>query len=64
MPKEILNQEEFLTLAENASKCTVKRNPNHTKLKLRTNRYMYTIKLKPDEADVLISKLSCPIEEI
>jgi len=64
MPKEILDPEEFVALAEDASKCIVKKNEDNTKLKLRTNRYLYTIKLDPDEADTLLGRIRCPKEEI
>lgn len=63
MPKEILNQEEFLKLAENASKCIVKRNPDATKLKLRVGHYLYTLKVEPDGAEEIIDSLNCPVEE-
>ncbi len=63
MPKEIFDTEEFLALAEDASKCLEKRLDGETKLKLRTNRYLYTIKLDPSEADVLLGRIQCPKEE-
>lgn len=64
MPKEILDPEEFVALSEDATKCIVKKNPDDTKLKLRTNRYLYTIKLDPDEAQALLGRIQCPKEEI
>jgi large subunit ribosomal protein L38e len=63
MPKEIFDTEEFLALAEGASKCLVKRLGDVTKLKLRTGRYLYTIKLDPSEADDLLNRVRCPKEE-
>ena len=62
-PKEIFDTEEFLTLAEEASKCLVKRLDDVTKLKLRTPRYLYTIKLGTSEAEELLGKIRCPKEE-
>ncbi|RLG95589.1 hypothetical protein DRO27_03550, partial [Candidatus Bathyarchaeota archaeon] len=56
--------EEFIALAEDATKCIVKKNDGKTKLKLRTNRYLYTIVLDPDEASDVLGKIQCPTEEI
>ncbi len=64
MPKEIYDAEEFIALAENATKCIVKKNDGQTKLKLRSNRYLYTIVLDPDEASTVLGKIQCPTEEI
>ena len=64
VPQEIFDKEEFLTLAEKASKCIIKKNLEQTKLKLRTNRYLYTIKLDTDEANDLLGKIGCPVEEV
>lgn len=64
MPKEIFDPNEFLTLATEASECRVKKLKDITKLKLRTNRYLYTIKLEPSEADELLNKISCPKSEL
>jgi large subunit ribosomal protein L38e len=64
MPKEIYDAEEFIALAEDATKCIVKKNDDKTKLKLRTNRYLYTIVLDSDEASTILSKIQCPTEEI
>lgn len=64
MPKEIIDPDEFLTLAENAAECHIKRLDDVTKLKLRTSRYLYTIKLEPSEAEDLIKKINCPKVEL
>ncbi len=64
MPKEIYDADEFIALAENATKCIVKKNDGQTKLKLRSNRYLYTIVLDPDEASTVLGKIQCPTEEI
>ena len=64
MPKEIYDAEEFIALAEAATKCIVKKNGDKTKLKLRTNRYLYTIVLDSDEASTVLGKIKCPTEEI
>jgi len=64
MPKEIFDADEFLALAEGAERCIVKRAEDVTKLKLRTGRYLYTIKLEPSEAEELLGKIQCPKEEL
>jgi hypothetical protein len=64
MPKEIFDADEFLALAEKASKCLVKKLDGETKLKLRTSRYLYTITLEPSEAETLLGKIQCPKEEL
>jgi hypothetical protein len=64
MPKEIFDTEEFIALAGDATNCIVKKNDGQTKLKLRTNRYLYTIVLDPNEASTVLGKIQCPTEEI
>ena len=64
MPVEVFDKEKFIELSANATECKIKKNIDNTKLKLRTPRYMYTIKLDPVEADELAGKLSCPKTEI
>ncbi len=64
MPFEVCDKERFIELSGKATGCTIKKNKDNTKLKLRTSRYLYTIKLAPSEADELAGKLSCPTTEI
>ena len=64
MPVEIKDKEKFIELSEKATECRVKKNKDNTKLKLRTGKYLYTIKLDSDEADDVVGKLSCPTVEI
>lgn len=64
MPVEIHDTERFIELSENADICRVKRNKTNTKLKLRTGKYLYTLKLDPEEAEEVVGQLNCPIEEI
>lgn len=64
MPKEIKDAEEFIELSGNAEECRIKRNPDNTKLKLRTGKYLYTLKIDPDDAQSVISRLNCPTVEI
>lgn len=64
MPVEIKDKEKFIELSENATECRVKKNKDNTKLKLRTGKYLYTIKLDSTEADEVVGKLGCPTVDI
>lgn len=64
MPKEIFDSEEFLTLAEKASECRIKRLGNSMKLKLRTNKQLYTIKLDSSDGEELLRRLDLPKVEL
>lgn len=64
MPKQIEDVKEFLNLAEHASECRVKRIKDAVKLKLRTKRYLYVLKVEPKEAEGIIKKLKCEIKEV
>ena len=44
--------------------CRIKRLDNSVKLKLRKNRYLYTIKLNTQEAEELLRQLRCDTREI
>ncbi len=59
LPKEVFDPEEFLALAEKASECRVKRLGDVMKLKLRTRRQLYTIKLETAEGEALLNKIEC-----
>lgn len=64
MPKEIFDSEEFLTLAEKASECRIKRLGNLMKLKLRTNKQLYTIKLDSSDGEELLRRIDLPKVEL
>jgi hypothetical protein len=64
MPKEVFDKSEFIKLSEDSEECRIKRLDNVIKLKLRKNRYLYTIKLDAEEAEELIGHLSCSTREI
>ena len=64
MPKEIFDAEEFLELSKVAIHCRVKRRKEDVKLKLRTKKYLYTLKTDVGIAEDLIKKLDCQIIEI
>ncbi len=64
MPKEIFDKTVFITLSEQAEECRIKRLDNSVKLKLRKNRYLYTIKLNNQEAEELLRQIRCDTREI
>jgi large subunit ribosomal protein L38e len=64
VPVEVFDKDEFLKLSEKATECTIKKNKEYTKLKLRTSKYLYTIKLDPSDAEELAGKINCPTIEI
>ncbi|MCW4046667.1 MAG: 50S ribosomal protein L38e [Candidatus Bathyarchaeota archaeon] len=63
MPTEIKDVEKFVELSAKAEYCTVKRLKENVKLKLRTPKQLYTLKVEPLKADEIIKKLKCTIEE-
>jgi len=64
MPSEISDPEKFVTISESADYCSVKRLKDVVKLKLRTSRKLYTLKVEPMKAEEIIKKLQCEIREI
>lgn len=57
MPVEIKDVNEFLKIAERANECRVKRLKDVVKLKLRTKRYLYTLKVRPGEEDAILERI-------
>ena len=64
MPEEIFDVNEFIKIAERAKYCNIKRLEREVKLKLRTPRKLFTLKVNPTKAEEIIKKLSCEIREI
>ena len=64
MPAEISNVDELVAMSAKAEYCLVKRLKESVKLKLRTPRRLYTLKVEPLRADEIIKKLKCEIQEI
>lgn len=64
MPAEIFDQDRFVEISERAEYCAVKRLKDVVKLKLRTARKLYTLKVEPVKAEELIKKLQCEIREV
>ena len=63
MPAEVFDPEEFIRISERAKYCIVKRTGDVVKLKLRTPRRLYTLKVRPEEAEDIIRQLRCEIVE-
>nr|MDO8099857.1 50S ribosomal protein L38e [Candidatus Njordarchaeota archaeon] len=65
MPRELTEKEteKFVELSKEAQECRVKRVGDMVKLKLRTSRYLYTLKVKPEVAEEIAKKLDCPVTE-
>lgn len=64
MPSEIFDVDKFIEISERAEYCMVKRLKEVVKLKLRTSRRLYTLKVDPSKAEEVIKKLHCEIREI
>ena len=64
MPAEILDVDKFVAMSANAKYCSVKKLKEVVKLKLRTPRKLYTLKVEPLKADEVIKKLKCEIQEL
>jgi len=61
MPIEIYDKEEFIAISERAIECRVKKLEDEgiAKVKARTKKKLYTIKVKLDELDDFLKKLKC-----
>ncbi len=64
MPAELSNIDAFVAMSAKAKFCTVKRLKDTVKLKLRTPRVLYTLKIEPLRADEILKKLKCEIKEV
>lgn len=64
LPAEIFDAEKFIEVSEHAEYCAVKRLRDAVKLKLRTPGRLYTLKVKPEEAEVIMKKLKCEVREV
>jgi ferritin-like protein len=64
MPSEIFDVDKFVTMSADAKYCSVKRLKETVKLKLRTPSKLYTLKVEPLNADEIIKKLKCEIQEL
>lgn len=64
LPGEVVDPEEFVKLSEHAEACRIRRSKDFVKLKLRTPRKLYTLKMSPVEAEGVIKRLKCEIVEV
>jgi ferritin-like protein len=64
VPSEIFDADKFVEISGRAEYCAVKRLKDHVKLKLRTSRRLYTLKVEPATAEDVIKRLQCEIREI
>jgi len=64
LPEEVVDPEEFVRLSEHAEACRIRRSKDSVKLKLRTPRKLYTLKISSAEAEEVIKKLKCEIVEV
>ena len=64
MPVEISDVDEFVKLSGKAKYCAVKRLKDVVKIKLRTQRELYTLKVDPTRAEEVLKKLGCEIREV
>jgi len=63
MPSEITDVDKFVAMSAKAKYCSVQRLKNNVKLKLRTPRQLYTLKIETLRADEIIKRLQCEIQE-
>jgi ferritin-like protein len=64
MPEEITNVDKFVEISARAEYCNIKRLKDTVKLKLRTPKKLYTLKVAPINAEEIIKKIQCEIREI
>ena len=64
MPKEVFDVDKFIEISERAEYCDIKRLKRMVKLKLRTPRKLFTLKVNPTKAEEVVKKLRCEIREI
>ncbi len=57
MPKEIIDVDELDRIIPRTREIRIKRHENFVKVKFRTRRYLYTIKLTHEEFEKILPKL-------
>jgi len=63
MPSEITDVDKFVAMSAKAKFCSVQRLKGTVKLKLRTPRQLYTLKIEPLRVEEIIKRLQCEIQE-
>lgn len=64
MPVEIHDKGEFVKISNRAIDCKIKKLGEYVKVKLRTKRKLYTIKVKANEVDELVARLKVKCTEV
>jgi len=64
MPEEVFDVDKFIEISKRAEYCDIKRLERIVKLKLRTPRKLFTLKVNPTKAEEVVKKLRCEIREI
>jgi len=64
VPREIIDEEKFIELAEFAVHCRVKRLRDVVKLKLRTKKILFTYKTDPATAERILRNITCDVIEL
>jgi hypothetical protein len=64
MPVEVSDIKEFVELSGKAKYCVVKKSKDVTKLKLRTGKYLYTLKVDTAKVDEVVKQLKCEVREV
>ncbi len=61
MPKEVKNPEEFIAISERAKECRVVKLEKEgiAKIKARTSKHLYTIKIPLNALEEFLKKLKC-----
>ena len=59
MPIEIQDRDKFIDISGRAIECRVVKKEKISKVKARTRRYLYTIKVSLDELNDFLKKLRC-----
>jgi len=64
MPEEVFDIDKFVQISERADYCNIKRLKRIVKLKLRTSKKLFTLKVDPTKAEEIVKKLRCEIREV
>ena len=64
MPTEITDEDAFMKMSESAVECRVRRSGESVKLKLRTPKKLYTMKVVGERAEEIIKGLACEVVEV
>ena len=64
MPEEVFDVDKFVQISERAKYCGIKRLKRAVKLKLKTSKKLFTLKVDPTKAEEVLKKLRCEIREV